>query len=136
MAKKPLVSPSQRHYLERHLAEVEKRRSEAIGEADIERILADMRSEDEENRANAVRQICPFRMPWEVFDRLRKAAKPLQKDPSPLVRANALHIEEDAREVASLESLSERLQEWEEGEAAASRPDRRGRSRRSRIHLW
>ena len=75
-------------------------------------------------------------MPWEVFDRLRKAAKPLQKDPSPLVRADALHIEEDAREVASLESLSERLQEWEEGEDAEPGPDRRGRSRRSRIHLW
>jgi hypothetical protein len=46
----------------------------------------------------------------------RKAAKPLQKDPSALVRANARHIEEDAREVASLEALSERLQEWEDGE--------------------
>ena len=115
---------------------MEKRRSQSIGEADIERILAEMGSEDEVTRANAVRQICPCRMPWEVFDRLRKAAKPLQKDPSPLVRANALHIEEDAREVASLESLSERLQEWEEGEAVEPRPDRRGRSRRSRIHLW
>src|SRR6266567_556291 len=136
MAKKQLVSSSQQDYMERHLAEVEKRRSQSIGEADVERILAEMRSEDEVTRANAVRQICPCRMPWEVFDRLRKAAKPLQKDPSPLVRADALHIEEDAREVASLESLSERLQEWEEGEAAAPRPDRRGRSRWSKIHLW
>ena len=131
MAKKPLVSPSQRDYMKRHLAEVEKRRSEAIGEADIERILAEMRSEDEVTRANAVRQICPCRMPWEVFDRLRKAAKPLQKDLSPLVRANALHIEEDAREVASLEAIAERLQEWEEGEKEVPpRPERRGRQRR------
>jgi hypothetical protein len=132
MAKKPLVSPSQKEYMERHLAEVERRRSQAIGEADIERILADIQSADEVTRANAVRQICPCRMPWEVFDRLRKAAKPLQKDPSPLVRANALHIEEDAREVASLEALSERLQEREEGGDVAPRPDGRGRQRRKR----
>jgi hypothetical protein len=72
-------------------------------------------------------------MPWEVFDRLRKAAKPLQKDPSPLVRANALHIEEDAREVASLEAIRERLQEREEAEAEAQRrPDRRDRQQRGR----
>jgi hypothetical protein len=132
MAKKQLASPSQQEYMERHLAEVERHRSQSIGEADLERILANMQSEDEVTRANAVRQICPCRMPWEVFDRLRKAAKPLQKDPSPLVRANALHIEEDAREVASLEALSERLLEREEGEEAAPRPDRRGRDRRKR----
>jgi hypothetical protein len=132
MAKKLLVSPSQKEYLERHLAEVERRRSQAIGEAEVERLLAEMQSADEVTRANAVRQICPCRMPWEVFDRLRKAAKPLQKDPSPLVRANALHVEEDAREVASLESLSEQLAEWEEGEEAAPRPDRRGREWRRR----
>jgi hypothetical protein len=132
MAKKQLVSPSQKEYMERHLAKVERHRSQPIGEAAIERLLADMQSEDEVTRANAVRQICPCRMPWEVFDRLRKAAKPLRKDPSPLVRANALHIEEDAREVASLESLSERLQEREEGADAVPRPDRRGRDRRKR----
>ena len=119
--------------MERHLAEVEKRRSRPVGEADVERILTDLQSEDEVTRANAVRQICPCRMPWEVFDRLRKAAKPLQKDPSPLVRANDLHIEEDAREVASLEALHERLQEREEEEKdLAPRPDRRGRQRRKR----
>ena len=119
MAKKLLVSPSQKEYLERHLASVERHRSQSIGEADVERLLAEMQSVDEVTRANAVRQICPCCMPWEVFDRLRKAAKPLQKDPSPLVRANALHVEEDAREVASLESLSERLAEWEEGKEVA-----------------
>jgi hypothetical protein len=129
MAKKQVASPSQKEYMERHLAEVERRRSQPLGEASIERILADLQSEDEATRANAVRQLCPCRMPWELFDRLRKAAKPLQKDPSPLVRANALHIEEDAREVASLEALSERLQEREEGEDVAPRLNRRGRQR-------
>jgi hypothetical protein len=133
MARKQMVSPSGRDYMERHLANVEQRRSKPVGEADIERILADMQSDDEVTRAKAVRQVCPCRMSWEVFDRLRKAAKPLQKDPSPLVRANALHIEEDAREVASLEAIRERLQEREEAEADAEpRPDWRRRQRRGR----
>jgi len=117
--------------MERHLAKVERYRAQPVGEADVERILFEMRSEDEITRANAVRQTCPCRMPWEVFDRLRKAAKPLQRDPSPLVRANALHVEEDAGMVASLESLAERVREREEErEDTAPRLDPRGRQRR------
>jgi hypothetical protein len=127
MAKKQLVPPSQREHMEGRLAEVERHRARPMAEADVERILTGMQSDDEITRANAVREICPCRMPWEVFDRLRKAARPLRKDPSPLVRANALHIEEDARHIASLEALSERLQEWEEREAETlPRPDHRG----------
>src|ERR1051326_380502 len=109
MARKLSVPPSQRAHIDGLVTEVAKRRSRPVSEADIERILADMRSEDEVTRANAVRQICPCRMPWEVFDRWRRAAKRLRQDPSPLVRANALHIEQDAREVAACESLAERL---------------------------
>lgn len=126
MARKQLVSRSQREHMEGRLAEVERLRSQPVGEPEIERILSAMQSEDEISRANAVRQICPCRMPWEVFERLRKAARPLRRDPSPLVRANALHVEADAQEVASLESLSERLQEWEEGEDSAPRHTPRG----------
>jgi hypothetical protein len=131
MAKKQLVSPSQKEHMVRLLDHVERRRADPPGEAEIARILTDMRSDDEATRANAVRQICPCRMPWENFDRLRKAARPLRNDPSPLVRANALHIEQDAREVASMEALQERLQEWEEAEVAAP-PKRHGRPPRRR----
>src|SRR5207249_8345901 len=101
-----------------------------FSEADVQRLLADMKSPNEMTRAVAVREICPCRMPWEVFDRLRRAAKPLQKDPSPVVRANALHIEQDAREVASMESMSERYQEHqqveEDRQAEEARRFRRG----------
>ncbi|HZO89882.1 MAG TPA: hypothetical protein VFB38_16250 [Chthonomonadaceae bacterium] len=114
MATKLCLSPSQKEHMEQKLAEVERLRSQPFDEAEVERILADMQSDDEVTRAKAVRQICPCRMPWEVFYRLRQAAKRLQKDPSPMVRAHARHIEEDAREVASLESLSERLQEFQD----------------------
>jgi hypothetical protein len=97
--------------MKRKLAEVEKERSQPINQADIEQILADMQSPYEHIRAKAVRQICPCRMPWDVFSRLRKAAKRLQKDPSSLVRANARHVEEDARQIESLEALYEWLEE-------------------------
>lgn len=71
-------------------------------------------------------------MLWEVFERLRKAAKPLQKDPSPLVRADALHIEEDARLVAGFEAQMERLREYEESEESAYRAKKRNKLRRGR----
>lgn len=86
-----------------------------------------MGSEDGATRAAAVRRICPCRMPREVFDRLRRDAKRLQKDPSPLVRANARHVEQDAREVASTEGQYERWQEYrEQEEERVAAPPRRG----------
>lgn len=128
MARKQPVSRSQREHMEGLLAEVERHRARPLTVADVERILIGMRSDDAITRASAVREICPCRMPWEIFERLRKAARPLRNDPNPLVRSNALHIEKDAQHIASLESLSERLQEWEEQEAATQpRRDRRDR---------
>ena len=53
-------------------------------------------------------------MDWEVFFQFRKEAKRLQHDPDPNVRANALHIEEDARMVGSFESEAERMEEWDD----------------------
>jgi len=81
-------------------------------------------------RARAVRQICPCRMPWSVFHRLRKAAKQLQQDPDPDVRANALHIEEDARMVASMEGEMERLHEFEDEEEERNGARKRHKHRR------
>ena len=88
---------------------------------------------DEVVRARAVRQVCPCRVSWEAFDRLRKVAQQLQRDPSPLVRANARHVEEDAREVRALEALWEQVQEAEE-EAGypVDRTSSRGKRRRCR----
>jgi hypothetical protein len=72
-------------------------------------------------------------MPWPLFYRLRKAAARLKRDPSPLVRANALHVEFDARTVREREATIESLQEREarrriaagHKEAATRRPGRR-----------
>jgi hypothetical protein len=76
-----------------------------------------MQSADEHIRAQAVRQLCPCRLPREVFRHVRPAVKRLRNDPSPLVRAQARHVEEDARELAALEALSEWIAEDDEGVA-------------------
>jgi hypothetical protein len=69
-------------------------------------------------------------MPWSVFHRLRKAAKQLQQDPDPDVRANALHIEEEARMVASMEGEMERLPEFEDEEEERNGARKRHKHRR------
>jgi hypothetical protein len=134
MTTRLLVAPSTRAYMERKLACMEHKRSPAVSSADIARLLAEMQSPDEGTRAQAVRQVCPCRLPWEAFGQLRKAAQRLQHDPSPLVRAQALHIEEDARELEALEALRERLAENDELlEAAARRSPRRGKHRHAQL---
>lgn len=130
MAKQHL-SPSNRVYVEQFLGKVEAERAQATEEEwDVERLLADMQSPDPVVRVKAVRQICPCRMPWGVFHRLRKAAKRLQHDPDPDVRANALHIEEDARKVASMEGEMEWLHEFEDEEEERNGARKRHKHRR------
>ena len=114
---KPRLSRPNRAYIEQFLKRVETARTQPISDALIDQLLAEMASADPAVRANAVRQICPCRMPWPVFTRLRKVAKQLQHDPDPTVRANALHVEEDARMVASMEGEIEFLREWEDEHA-------------------
>ena len=130
MAKSSHLSSSARAYMERKLACVDQQRSHPSSAVDIARLLTAMQSPDEDTRAQAVRQVCPCRLPWDVFGQVRKAAQRLQYDPSPRVRAQAFHVEEDAREIAALEALREWAVEHDEVVAeAARRPRRRGRRR-------
>ncbi len=108
------LTPANRVYVEQFLEKVAAERAQPFTEADIEQLLTEMQSADALVRAKAVRQICPCRMPWEIFNRLRKAAKRLRHDPDPTVRAHAIHVEEDAQKVASMEKEMERLHEFEE----------------------
>lgn len=107
-------SPSQVAYAERFLAHVEERRCRPFGAGDVTRILGALESPDELIRAQAVRELCPCRVSWPVFHLWRKVVQRMRRDPSPLVRANARHVEEDAREVLALEALREKVQESEE----------------------
>jgi hypothetical protein len=128
MMKRLRVSVSTRAYMERKLSCVAGRRAGAPDADAVARLLAEMRSPDERVRAQAVRQVCPCHVSWDVFAQMRKTVQGLQHDPSPLVRANARHVEEDAREIAALEALREWVMEHEaDVEEAAHRPQRRGR---------
>ena len=121
------VAPRSRlEYMARKLAEVQAERACAAGAGDVARLLEELRSPDEQVRARAVREVCPCRLPWEVFEQLRKPVQRLRRDPSPVVRRLALHAEEDARMVAELEALRERAEELSEN--ADDRVRRRGRS--------
>src|SRR5713101_6128098 len=70
-------------------------------EIEHEQILTDLRSADEATRAQAARQLCPCHTDWEVFEQTLDTLRRMTKDPSPLVRANALHVFEDAFELES-----------------------------------
>lgn len=130
MAKGTPIARSTRAYMERKLASVERQRSQPVGAAEVARLLTAMQSPDAATRARAVRAVCPCRLPWEDFDRLRKAAQRLARDSSPLVRAQALHVTEDAREVAALEALQARIDERNEDRADAAQRRRRRDKRR------
>ena len=106
---------------------VEEQRSRPHIDLDVARILAEVQSPDEKTRARGVREICPCRIPMEIFAQLRPLAKQLQHDPSPLVRANALHIEKDLDRVTSFEAQCEAFQEMDADEMDADerRPNKR-----------
>jgi hypothetical protein len=108
---KPVRSRGHIAHIEHFVQTVENARSGADWEAEAARIADEMQSADTEIRARAVREICPCKMPWPVFNRLRKAAKRLQHDPDPKVAKNARHIEVDATQVMTMEGSLERIRE-------------------------
>ena len=90
----------QRRKVERDRRVREKKHAkEHACELDLERTLAGLGSADETTRAKAARELCPCRTDWEVFEQTLGTLQRLTKDPSPLVRANALHVFEDAFEL-------------------------------------
>ena len=71
----------------------------------------DLWSDDDRVRAKALRRLCPCHGSYELYDRYYDVIRALQKDPSPRVRAVALHLEEDAFVLESMESRRERSEE-------------------------
>jgi hypothetical protein len=96
-----------RDYAEVFLDAVEQKRSRPPTEQQVEHTLAEMCSPDENVRAEAVRHLCPCRVPWSIYQQNLGAVQALQKDSSPQVRRAALHLDEDA---IKLERMEERLQ--------------------------
>jgi hypothetical protein len=77
-------------------------------EPDVNQIVAEFKAPDEVTRGKAVRQVCPCRLGWEVFQETMEDLGEMTKDPSPYVRAQALHVFEDAYGLQSMESRKEK----------------------------
>ena len=132
MAKSINPSPSQIDYMKQKLAQVAEDRAHPPSEEEIAQILLDLGSPDPETRGAALRRICPCHLEWATFEPLRKAAKKLQQDPDPNVRALALHVEEDAEQIASLEALRDLLEEEDGGQDLWKQQERKRNKRRHR----
>jgi hypothetical protein len=88
-------------------------------------LLAKLRSPDEQTRIKALHAVCPCASGFQAYEHLRCEVKRLQKDPSPRVRAMALHVEQDAcrieriaaeLETADTQGRSPRDQNWASGQ--------------------
>ena len=89
----------------------------------IEQLLPDLQSPDEEARGDAVRSLCPCHAGWEAFEGHVGDVLRMLRDPSRGVRAHALHVFEDAARMQSAADLSYCLEAGEEriGEKRAAR---------------
>ena len=128
MATRRRISRGDRAQYEFFVTTVEQQRMRPLPESELARIRDGLASPDECIRARAVRAVCPCRMPWPVFLQFRKTVARLRRDASPHVRANALHVEVDARTVREREAIVAYLAERDEQAAEVQR--RKGRSAR------
>jgi hypothetical protein len=81
---------------------------------DIESHLPDVQSPDEVVRGDFARGLCPCHAGWELFEQHVSLAFRLLRDPSHVVRAQALHVFEDAAQMMLAEELRYHLEPGEE----------------------
>ena len=74
-------------------------------------VEGDLSSPNEDVRAKALRRLCPCHGSFEMYDRYLDVIRAMQKDPSEKVRRVALHLEEDALVLESMQSARERSEE-------------------------
>ena len=72
--------------------ETQKAKQTPDAQFDLDRTLLDLQSPDAEVRAKAVRSLCPCLVGATVFEQHLDVVDRLRKDPSPEVRADALHV--------------------------------------------
>lgn len=89
---------------------------------DIERAVADSEVSDEVLRGSAVCAFCPCRAGWSDFEQHINLVTRGLRDPSHIVRRNALHVFEDAVRMQLAEDLQYYIEDGEEkiGEKRAS----------------
>jgi len=73
----------------------------AVCDIDMDALHTSLGSSDAATRAKAVRSICPCRLGWKHFEDVWVLLEHRKKDPDPTVRANALHVFQDAAEMES-----------------------------------
>ncbi|HWS88708.1 MAG TPA: hypothetical protein VN282_17170 [Pyrinomonadaceae bacterium] len=90
---------------------------------DAESRVPDLKSPDEEARGTAVRAFCPCHAGWEAFEAHVGEVLRAMRDPSRAVRAEALHVFEDAAKMQRAADLAYCEGEGEEriGEKRAQR---------------
>src|ERR1041384_3306444 len=68
---------------------------------DVDTVRSGLESEDDQIRLRALRQCCPCRSGYSVYEAFRSDVLRLRKDPHPEIRRLALHIEQEACEIES-----------------------------------
>lgn len=99
---------------------------------DPEAVLAQLRSADADDRVKALHRVCPCAAGFLAYKRFRGKVRRLQKDPSPRVRAAALHVEQDACLIEELQTRLDRAAEqgWRYSDADWVRAHRRRQATR------
>ena len=78
---------------------------------DLAAVLGGLRSPDEHSRVEALHAVCPCAAGYQLYAQLRDEVRRLQKDPSPRVRAVALHVEDDAGRIEEIEATLDKAGE-------------------------
>jgi hypothetical protein len=77
---------------------------------DVDTLLANLESPDELVRARALQRLCPCHS-WRLYEQHIDVVRRSRKDPSPLVRRVATHIEREIVEIESIERWVDRVTE-------------------------
>lgn len=72
--------------------------------------MMELNSPDPEVRAKALRTLCPCHGSFQLLEENLELVRRMQKDLSPLVRAVAFHIVQDAGVLESMEASRERAE--------------------------
>jgi hypothetical protein len=104
---------------------------------DLTTVLDGLRSPDEQARVKALHAVCPCTAGFRLYEQFRGEVRRLQKDPSPRVRAIALHVEQDAGRLEEIEATLDRAsQRTGPGECSGDRDWLAGWERRRATRYW
>jgi hypothetical protein len=104
---------------------------------DLDAVLAGLQSPDEQARITTLHAVCPCAAGFQLYEQLRGEVMQLQKDPSPRVRATALHVEQDAGRIEEIEAILNRASERaEQGERSGDRDWLAAWERRRQTRYW